>query len=394
MSARPRRRGGPARRTPRPRPTSPRRGRCWWPAPAGADSLALLAATVFEAREPAWRVVGRDRRPRAAGRLRPTHAARVVAQMAALGVDETVSVRVERRRAPGQGPEAAAREARYAVLERGRRSASASAVVLLGHTLDDQAETVLLGLARGSRRPLAGRDAPRASTCYRRPLLDVTRAQTEAACRAEGIEPGGRPAQRRPAVHPVPGPAPGAAGARGRARARGGRGPGPDRRPAARGHRARSTSSPTRALRRLRGAGGARLPGARPRQPGRRAAPRVLRLAALRRRLPAAELFRGARAGGRRARSLVARGRVAASKQVRAARPRHGVPRAADLADVPPHRLWQADAMDAIARRGRPGQHPLHRGADPGPARRAGRPRSSRTTRARTCCSSACCAAP
>jgi tRNA(Ile)-lysidine synthase len=59
--------------------------------------------------------------------------------------------------------------------------------VLLGHTLDDQAETVLLGLARGSGgRSLAG--MRRGFDVYRRPLLDLTRAQTEAACRAEGIE--------------------------------------------------------------------------------------------------------------------------------------------------------------------------------------------------------------
>ena len=106
--------------------------------------------------------------------------------MAALGADETVVVRVEVE-AAGQGPEAAAREARYAVLAE-VAAAVRVAVVLLGHTLDDQAETVLLGLARGSGgRSLAGmRRGVR--PCFRRPLLDVTRAQTEAACRAEGIE--------------------------------------------------------------------------------------------------------------------------------------------------------------------------------------------------------------
>jgi tRNA(Ile)-lysidine synthase len=58
--------------------------------------------------------------------------------------------------------------------------------VLLGHTLDDQAETVLLGLTRGSgARSLAG--MRRGFGPFVRPLLDVTRAQTEAACRAEGI---------------------------------------------------------------------------------------------------------------------------------------------------------------------------------------------------------------
>jgi tRNA(Ile)-lysidine synthase len=62
-----------------------------------------------------------------------------------------------------------------------------STTVLLGHTLDDQAETVLLGLARGSgARSLSG--MRRGFDVFRRPLLDLTRDQTESACRAEGIE--------------------------------------------------------------------------------------------------------------------------------------------------------------------------------------------------------------
>ncbi|MCW2781061.1 MAG: tRNA(Ile)-lysidine synthetase [Marmoricola sp.] len=150
----------------------------------GADSLALLAATVFEARQPGWRVVGAtvDHGLQVGS---AEHAAAVVEQMDALGVDESVlaTVHVE---APGMGPEAAAREARYAVLEELAERIDASAVVL-GHTLDDQAETVLLGLTRGSGgRALAG--MRRAFDHYRRPLLDVTRADTEESCRAEGIE--------------------------------------------------------------------------------------------------------------------------------------------------------------------------------------------------------------
>jgi tRNA(Ile)-lysidine synthase len=149
----------------------------------GADSLALLAATAFEARRQAGHVVG----------VTVDHglqdgsaeqAERVVAQMARLGVAETVSVRVKVA-AEGQGPEAAAREARYAVLEEVSQRFG-DGIVLLGHTLDDQAETVLLGLARGSGgRSLAG--MRRGFALFRRPLLDLTRAQTEAACRAEGI---------------------------------------------------------------------------------------------------------------------------------------------------------------------------------------------------------------
>jgi tRNA(Ile)-lysidine synthase len=149
----------------------------------GADSLALLAATVFEARHLSCRVVGVtvDHGLQEGATER---AAAVVEQMAGLGADETMSVRV-RVDAPGIGPEAAAREARYAAL--GQAAASLDThVVLLGHTLDDQAETVLMGLTRGSGgRSLSG--MRRAYDDYRRPLLDVTRAQTEAACRAEGI---------------------------------------------------------------------------------------------------------------------------------------------------------------------------------------------------------------
>jgi tRNA(Ile)-lysidine synthase len=150
----------------------------------GADSLALLAGTVFESRAGGPHVVGAtvDHGLQDGS---AEHADRVVAQMAALGADETFSARV-RVSSGGHGLEAAAREARYAVLQEVAARVGASAV-LLGHTLDDQAETVLLGLTRGSGgRSIAGmrRDFPP----FHRPLLDLTRAQTEQACRAEGID--------------------------------------------------------------------------------------------------------------------------------------------------------------------------------------------------------------
>ncbi|HEX6149519.1 tRNA lysidine(34) synthetase TilS [Nocardioides sp.] len=150
----------------------------------GADSLALLAAAVFEARERPCRIVGVtvDHGVQAGSAER---ADAVIAQMVTIGVDETVAVRVTVE-ASGQGPEAAAREARYAVLEEVAERFAAAAV-LLGHTLDDQAETVLLGLTRGSGgRSLAGMRP--AFDRFRRPLLGITRAQTEAVCRAEGLE--------------------------------------------------------------------------------------------------------------------------------------------------------------------------------------------------------------
>ena len=150
----------------------------------GPDSLALLAATVHEARTPGWRVVGAtvDHGLQEGSQLQ---AARVVEQMAALGVDETVGSRVVVR-AAGTGPEDAARRARYAVLEEMARHFGAAAV-LLGHTRDDQAETVLLGLTRGSGgRALAGMRP--AFDRFRRPLLGVARDDTVTACQVEGIE--------------------------------------------------------------------------------------------------------------------------------------------------------------------------------------------------------------
>jgi tRNA(Ile)-lysidine synthase len=159
----------------------------------GADSLALLAATVFEGHR-----LG-DTLGRGSAGLRvigvtvdhglqddsAAHTTRVVEQMAALGADETASARVEVS-GGGRGPEAAAREARYAVLDQMVQHFGAVGV-LLGHTLDDQAETVLLGLARGSGgRSLAG--MRRRFDHYHRPLLDVTRADTVTACQVEGID--------------------------------------------------------------------------------------------------------------------------------------------------------------------------------------------------------------
>ncbi|HEU4361077.1 MAG TPA: tRNA lysidine(34) synthetase TilS [Mycobacterium sp.] len=82
------------------------------------------------------------------------------------------------------GPEAAARLARYAALDEARGDAP----VLLGHTLDDQAETVLLGLGRGSgARSIAGMRPHDPPWC--RPLLAVRRNLTHAACAELGLTP-------------------------------------------------------------------------------------------------------------------------------------------------------------------------------------------------------------
>lgn len=83
------------------------------------------------------------------------------------------------------GLEDAARRARYEALE---RASAPEGTVLLGHTLDDQAETVLLGLARGSgARSVAGMAAQRGR--FLRPLLGVRAATTRRACAEAELEP-------------------------------------------------------------------------------------------------------------------------------------------------------------------------------------------------------------
>jgi tRNA(Ile)-lysidine synthase len=160
----------------------------------GADSLALAAALAFEAPRLGLRGGGItvDHGLQAGS---AEQAARVTAMLTAMGLDPVQSVLVSP--AGRGGPEAAARAARYAALDEAADRLGAAAV-LLGHTLDDQAETVLLGLARGSgARSLAG--MPARSGRYLRPLLGVRRAQTEAACAALRLTPWADPHNRDPA---------------------------------------------------------------------------------------------------------------------------------------------------------------------------------------------------
>jgi len=164
----------------------------------GPDSLALAAATAFEA-------------PRAGVRAEAVvvdhglqDGSNAVASAAAdaaraLGLEAAV-VTVEVGSA--DGPEAAARDARYAGLARAASGAGAD-TVLLGHTLDDQAETVLLGLARGSgTTSLAGMAPQRQDATgptWLRPLLGVRRQTTVAACAAQGLVPWADPHNSDPA---------------------------------------------------------------------------------------------------------------------------------------------------------------------------------------------------
>ncbi|WP_432488823.1 tRNA lysidine(34) synthetase TilS [Kineococcus sp. SYSU DK018] len=149
----------------------------------GADSLALAAATAFEAPRAGLRAgavtVDHGLHPGSASVARDVEVA-----CAGVGLDPVLTTRVAVGRSGG--PEAAAREARYAALQ-ALADSSGAAAVLLGHTLDDQAETVLLGLARGSgTRSLAG--MPPVRGVFRRPLLGLGRAAVRRACALEGLE--------------------------------------------------------------------------------------------------------------------------------------------------------------------------------------------------------------
>lgn len=149
----------------------------------GADSMALLHACAFLHRrgEVTARAVTVDHGLQDGS---AEVARRVVAISESWGVPaEAVPVSVE---AGPEGLEAAARRARYSALEESRAAAGA-AWILTAHTRSDQAETVLLGLMRGSgTRSLAGMSSR--SGRLLRPLLTLDRTSTEASCAAQGIE--------------------------------------------------------------------------------------------------------------------------------------------------------------------------------------------------------------
>jgi tRNA(Ile)-lysidine synthase len=166
----------------------------------GPDSLALAAAAVFEAPKLGLRAgaVTVDHALQAGS---AEQAERVRTALRGLGLYPVILITADvvgREAGPGYpGPEAAARRARYTAFDTAREQSGAAAI-LLGHTMDDQAETVLLGLARGSgARSIAGM-AP-AHGCYLRPLLGLRRDQTVAACAALGLRPWQDPQNSDPA---------------------------------------------------------------------------------------------------------------------------------------------------------------------------------------------------
>ncbi len=166
----------------------------------GPDSLALAAVAAYFARRGhvdghpvsvGAVVVDHQLQPGSAGVAATT--ARVLRE---LGL-APVAVRAVEVAATGMGPEAAARDARHEALE-AVADETGTAVILLGHTLDDQAEQVLLGLARGSgTRSLAGMRPARGRLL--RPFLGLRRDQTLEICAVEGLDPWHDPSNADPA---------------------------------------------------------------------------------------------------------------------------------------------------------------------------------------------------
>lgn len=156
----------------------------------GADSLALAACAFEHATHLglpiAATIVDHGLREDSAA-----EAALVAQRLRGLGFSQVFICRVQV--GSEGGPEAGARVARYRALTESARDFAGTnpAVVLLGHTLDDQAETVLLGLARGSgARSLAGMASRFVSdgVVFLRPLLGLRREDTAQACRQLGLE--------------------------------------------------------------------------------------------------------------------------------------------------------------------------------------------------------------
>ena len=150
----------------------------------GADSLALSYALALEAAKREVQIIALtvDHQLQPGSR---EQAERVVIQLAGMGISRAEIATVEVTLT--DGVEASARRARYAALDVAAQKHLA-AKIFLGHTRDDQAESVLLGLVRGSgTRSLSAMAAE--SGKYLRPLLGITRVQTLGACAEVGLLP-------------------------------------------------------------------------------------------------------------------------------------------------------------------------------------------------------------
>ena len=150
----------------------------------GADSLALAYALIKEAPDLAINLIAVtvDHQLQSGS---ADQAAKVQVELKAMGYQEVIIEKVSVKEKSGL--EADARTARYAALDAVAHAYGATQI-FLGHTRDDQAETVLLGLARGSgTRSLAGMAVVNGK--YARPFLQLTREQTVQACQEEKLNP-------------------------------------------------------------------------------------------------------------------------------------------------------------------------------------------------------------
>lgn len=158
----------------------------------GPDSLALAAALVATHKHSGAVIVDHGLQDRSA-----EIAGTAAEQARALGLDPVVVVRVSVR-VGNDGIEAAARAARYAALRTAATDAGADAVVL-AHTKDDVAESVLLGLARGSGAASLAQMRSDMGI-FRRPLLELSRADTVGSCSELGLAPWHDPQNSDPSM--------------------------------------------------------------------------------------------------------------------------------------------------------------------------------------------------
>ena len=152
----------------------------------GADSLALAAASLFEGKRAKINVVAVVvNHNLQKGSKEIAEQAKSTLMELGYEVAEVIEVKVS---LGSLGMEAAARNARYEAIDEFAIRCGAK-YSMLGHTLDDQGETVLLGLARGSGpKSIAGMSALSSDGKYLRPLLGIRRETTVAFCVDSGIK--------------------------------------------------------------------------------------------------------------------------------------------------------------------------------------------------------------
>jgi tRNA(Ile)-lysidine synthase len=149
----------------------------------GADSLALAAAVEFEAKKLKLKIAAAVI-DHGLQKNSDKVAAQTLQRLSEIGFAEVIVQKVKVGKAGG--PEAAARTARYTALETIRQQTKSNFVVL-GHTASDQAETVLLGLVRGSGSKSLSGMSEKTGTLLR-PLLGIERKTTEEFCKDSGIK--------------------------------------------------------------------------------------------------------------------------------------------------------------------------------------------------------------